>query len=629
MRAIYFVTTPKLKKTIVRFVHYHRGSITFANMISFKKIRTVKINWGNSFMRKYLVVIFLLFTFCTTLFAQKKFPQNYFRPPLAIPLSLSGSFGELRTGHFHSGIDIKTEGVEGKKVYAVADGYVSRIKISLTGYGKALYITHPNGYVSVYGHLQRFNSILQRFVKQTQYKRAHYLVAIFPKKDRFRVKKGEVIAYTGNTGSSAGPHLHFEIREEHSEHPVNPLLFKSFKVPDKQHPRIVQLAVYPVDDTSLINGEPDTLILPVLGTGKNCHLKGNHVIKLHGRISFGIRTYDLMDRDHNKNGIYNLEIFADSLPVFGLKMDSLSFFTTRYVNSLVDYGTYQKMNRRFIRTEVDSNNRLFNYYHVKNSGIYSFADTLKHAFRFQVEDIQKNKAVLSFWVQENRKPINTSYKKQLLHRHHGQYVRYNKPVHIVGNHFKADFPANSFYRSFYMHEKVTPPLDSSFSPIIVLHNRFIPIQKKFKLSILPDTTVPPRLKSKLYIAKLGGEQNDPVQYTGGQWEKRFLTTRIREFGQYTILADTIPPKIIPLTVPKNKLLAKQKTIQLKISDSQTGIKSFNATVNGKWLLVEYEQKKDLLTYFIDNHLPKGKSKFVLTVTDNVGNRAIYKTTIIR
>ncbi len=575
-------------------------------------------------MKNKWLFLFVLLLMITGVFAQNKKIDAGFRSPLDIPLYLSGSFGELRSGHFHSGIDIKTEGVTGKPVYSVADGYVSRIKISLGGYGKALYVTHPNGYVSVYGHLSRFNDTLQNFIKKVQYERESYTVEVFPPKNRFKVKKGDIIAYSGNSGSSGGPHLHFEIREEKSQYPVNPLLFKNIDVADHRHPLIISLAVYPVDDTSLINGKNDTLVLPVFGTGKSCHLKNNKVISAHGNISFGIRTYDLMDKINNKNGVYKIDVTVDSSKVYELMMDKISFYTTRYINSLIDFRYYQKKGKRLIRIQKDTNNRLFNYKSIENSGVFCFNDNKKHKITFEISDIENNNAKLVFYVKGDGTPVKERLKKNNKTGKNSLFVKYDKPFRVEGRHFVASFPANSFYRSFYFNYTETAGQDSSFSHIINLGSRFVPVHKRFDFTIIPDT-IPHKYKDKMYMAKI---DEDNIYYVGGEWKGNALYARIREFGSYAVYSDTVPPIVKTLNFPKGKLPAKQKTLKLIIKDKETGIKKYRAVLNGEWLLMEYDAKNDLLTYFVDEHLKKGKNDFKLTVYDNVGNKTDFETVIL-
>ncbi|HEY9114612.1 MAG TPA: M23 family metallopeptidase, partial [Bacteroidales bacterium] len=252
-------------------------------------------------MNKIFLLLLSCFSFSISFSQNSEYPADYFRSPLDIPLYLSGTFGELRSNHFHSGIDIKTQGVEGKNVYAVADGYVSRIKVSAGGYGKALYINHPNGTVSVYGHLKKFSPAIEKYVRDLQYSNESFEVEAFPTKETLPVKKGDVVAFSGNTGSSGGPHLHFEIREEGTQYAVNPLLYKSIKVKDLLKPSIMELVIYPVDEQSLIDGKNDTAFFAVEGTGKDYVLKGKPKITVTGNVSFGIRTIDLMSDIPNKN----------------------------------------------------------------------------------------------------------------------------------------------------------------------------------------------------------------------------------------------------------------------------------------------------------------------------------------
>ncbi|MFA7301975.1 MAG: M23 family metallopeptidase, partial [Candidatus Shapirobacteria bacterium] len=285
---------------------------------------------------QFLVLLFFLSPFIPV--AQQTYSEP-FAPPLDIPLYLSGTFGELRPNHFHAGIDIKTQGREGQNVRAIEDGWVSRIKISPGGYGKALYITHPNGFVSVYGHLQRYGDSIQRYVKEIQYSRESFEVEIFPNEHELPVKKGDLVAYSGNTGGSMGPHLHFEIRDEATQYSLNPLLFTSIKVKDFYRPQILNMAVYPVDTNSFVNGKQETAFLEVTGWGDQHKLKSQRPVKVSGRVSFGIVAHDLMNEIPNKNGVFEVKLLDDTTQIFGLMLDKLSFATARYINSLIDYGT--------------------------------------------------------------------------------------------------------------------------------------------------------------------------------------------------------------------------------------------------------------------------------------------------
>jgi hypothetical protein len=569
-----------------------------------------------------LVFIFLLLVF--TGFGQKtRYKDIHFLPPLDISLQLSGTFGELRSNHFHSGIDIKTEGVVGQKVYAIEDGYVSRIKIATGGYGKALYITHPNGYVSVYGHLQRFNDTIQQYVKKLQYRKERYAVESFPEKGELKVRKGEIVAFTGNTGGSEGPHLHFEIREEATQYPVNPLFFDGIRIADQRSPRIAELGIYPLNRQTFINGKNDTAYFVVEKKGSQYALATNSKITVSGAFSLGIRTYDQMNENYNKNGVYRVELLLDDERVFGLEMDKLSFATTRYLNSLIDYRYFKLKKRRLIRTQIDTNNRLFNYQDVSNNGIFSFSDTLTHSFQYTVSDAYDNISVLTFVMEATKKPGLDSIRDSIVDE--GVFFKFSRENVINERQISLKFPVNTFYRSLYFQMHKLPAVKNNYSPLFRVHNQFTPVQKHFTISIVPDT-VPLRLKSKMYIAY---QNNENVRfYIGAKWDNSHLTAKSRLLGDYLVLVDTISPEIKPFNFFNGKNISKQNTLKVTIKEKQTGIKSYRGTLNGHWILMEYDPKKNRLTYAFDEYLKRGENNFKLVVQDLLDNESVFEAVII-
>jgi hypothetical protein len=574
-------------------------------------------------IRGYLLSLFL-FIFVSGM-AQKQFPADYFRPPLDIPMYLSGTFGELRSNHFHAGIDIKTQGVEGKNVFAVADGYVSRIKVSLWGYGNVIYITHPNGLISVYGHLQRFNKVINRFVRKGQYKRKSYVVELFPDKDELVVKKGDVIALSGNTGGSMGPHLHFEIRDAGNQHPLNPLLYKSIKIKDRTKPVIAELAVYPVGNSSVVNNGTDTLFLPVVRKGNTYSLKNDQAINVSGKIAFGLRAYDKMDEINNKNGIYEEKLYLDSVLVFDIQMKELSFYTTRYINSLIDYNYYQKKKRRLIRTELDTNNQLTIYRTIKNNGVFNFDDTLSHQLEYMVKDAYGNSSRFMFLVKGSN-PGDVIVKSQKPSKEDSVvFVHFAKQAEINFNGFKMTFSANAFYRSQEVSYGKQAGSEENYADVYRIGSRFIPLQKRCSFSIKLNRTVVDSLYSKLYIAKVG--KGGSLDYSGGVFEDGWMTGKSRSLGEFTVAIDTIPPAIKPVNVKDGKSVAKQRCLKFIIADKPTGIKNYAGFLNGKWVLMEYNPKKATLTYNFDWLLKKGKNNFKLVVIDNRDNKTVYEANL--
>jgi len=563
--------------------------------------------------------------------AQEQSIKTHFRSPVAFPIYLSGTFGELRADHFHAGIDIKTHEVTGKKVYAVASGYVSRINVSLTGYGNAIYITHPDGYMTVYGHLKRFNPSIQKYVRKIQYKRQSFTVEIFPPKGKLPVKKGEVIAFSGESGGADGPHLHFEVREARTENPVNPLLFQGIHVSDHRPPKIYRLGVYFKNTETCDGPKMDTLIYPVAGSGKKCYLRNHPVIKVTGPFSLALQSIDVLDHISNRDGVYSIKLYEDKQLVWGIEMNKLSFYTTRYINSLIDYNYYEKTNRRLVRTQVDSNNRAPNYFSVKDHGIFRFHDQKVHHFKYVVADIYGNTSVFHFNMQEAPPKHCKGQKKNLTKKPQGGHsFRFDRDEKIITPDISLNFPVNTFYRSFDFHLRKFPEKKDLLSPVYAVGNRFIPVQKYFKLAIkVPASDKSLYQRKKLYIAYSPERKGNNFKYAGGDYINGWLKAKVRALGCYAIKTDTVRPQVKAINFKHLTYLKKQKSLIVWINDEQTGIKDYRPTLNGHWILMEYLPKKKLLIYHFDRYLKKGKNEFKLVVHDMVGNTTVLKATLYR
>ncbi|MBA4322510.1 MAG: hypothetical protein C0408_06800, partial [Odoribacter sp.] len=321
--------------------------------------------------------------------------RNLFISPLKIPLSLSAGFGELRTDHFHSGIDIKTQGVTGKEVVASDDGYVYLLLVSPGGFGRAIYLRHASGYSTVYAHLDRYAPEIEEYVKAKQYENKSFSVTIYPPKERFVVLKGEIIGFSGNSGSSSGPHLHYEVRKSDGEKPVNPLLF-NFGIEDNLKPVIERLVIYSGSINTTINGRNGNLYVNLTGAEGNFALAADTEISISGRAGFGITSYDYMNNSPNRFGINSIELQVDSIPWFSYEINEFSFHETRYINAHIDYEAAQKNNIKIERAFVLPNDKLSLYKILMKNGFYDFNDKRSHSVKIIVKDGSNNKSVLLF-----------------------------------------------------------------------------------------------------------------------------------------------------------------------------------------------------------------------------------------
>ncbi|WP_299215966.1 M23 family metallopeptidase [uncultured Dokdonia sp.] len=565
-------------------------------------------------MVKRGIVTHILFIFSTVFcFAQTDIPSDYFINPLDIPLVMAGTFGELRSNHFHSGLDIKTQRKEGLKVYASADGFISRIKISHYGYGKAIYIQHPNGYTTVYAHLKKFSPEIEAYVKDKQYKKENYEIEVYPTSGTIPVTQGELIAYSGNTGGSGGPHLHYEIRDVNAR-PMNPFLF-GIDVTDTKPPKITKAFVYPLDENSYINRSQEPVELRISMQKDSSFIAEK--IKAQGNIGFGISTIDQQNGANNKNGIYQIQTTVNGEENFLLTMDKFSFAETRYLNRMIDYGYFIKKRERVQKLFIEKNNPLSIYKNEVDNGILSITDSLSYQYTIKVKDYAGNVTRVNIPIIG---AIDTLVqpKTKMVTDH---YAYANQPFTFSDGKFTVYIPKGALYDDTFLHLRAS-------SDSLDFHQEETPLHKNaiisYDLSAYNEAD-----REKLYIGRLN-YKGDDIYYSGTQIKDNLLTTATRTFGTYTIGMDKTPPVITPKNVAEGRWMSKYRYLKFKIEDEDSGIKSYRATINGKYILMEYDYKTNTLIHdFNDNVVTDTENNLKLIVTDNVGNSATFETTFFR
>ena len=562
-------------------------------------------------MKQIIIVLFI------ALSVNVSGQNSYYSNPVKIPMLLSGSFAELRNNHFHSGIDIKTQGVTGIPVYSVADGFISRIVVSPTGFGKAIYIDHPNGTTSVYGHLKSFRDDINEYVKNIQYEKKTFRVDLQIPENQFKIKQEEFIASSGNTGSSGGPHLHFEIRNTQTEEPLNPLNF-GFPVKDNIAPKIYSLMVVPLGTNSHVDYKSSKKSYPVVFHDDAFHLNHNPIIPVYGNIGFAIQTNDFFDESNNRCGVYSIQLKIDGELYYSFKMDRFAFSESRYINSHIDYAEYQRSRRRFHKTWIDPGNKLSIYETLKNDGILEVNEEDIHHVRIELTDTYGNISVLEF---------NIEGKPEIVPAQETAFIRtmiYNRENHFRSGGIKADFPENAFYTDIpFTYTKKTGG-KKFYSDIHVVHNESTPIHASSKLSIDAEN-IPEDLKSKALLVKVD-TTSGKFYSAGGEYKFGWVTGNIRSFGNYAVAVDTVPPRIIPLSIQNNSELSESSGIRFRISDDLSGIDKIEGILDGKWALFEYDAKSNLITHYFDDSRfdLKKRLQLHLTITDNKENAKIYE-----
>lgn len=543
-------------------------------------------------------------------FPQKFYPKGYFIYPVDAKIGLAANFGELRPNHYHMGLDCRTNQVQNRPVKAAADGYVAHVRIDATGFGRAIYINHPNGLTTVYGHLNGFYPALEKYVKKQQYNLESWQIFLDIPPEMFHVKQGQFIAYSGNTGGSEGPHCHFEIRDTKTDKVLNPLLF-GLPVTDDVPPTILRLAMY----DRCISTYSQT---PKLFSLKKIH--GNYttiepVITINtDKVSFGISANDKVTGSSNPIGIYEAVLYLDEKAVVGFEIDSITYDETRYVNAHIDYKT-----RASGGPFIEHLSRLPGYPQgiykdFSGDGVIELTDTNVHQVKIVVKDASGNTSTLGFGIKKG------SVKEAVLQKDTTSY--YNQKEFHPGfvNIFENDelqliLSPKDLYDSFaFVYSKKAGLSSLSYSGIYLIESGLTPVHSNFIVRIKADKPVPAELRDKLLIKRTWSNKTDVAKAAGdGEW----FTAKFRSFGDFELIADDVPP-VIYGGFRDNSNLSKSSRIMFTPKDNNDAIKAFRAELDGKWLRFTNDKGHSFI-YNFDEMCDRGNHELKISVSDEAGN----------
>jgi hypothetical protein len=527
--------------------------------------------------------------------------------PMDLPILLSGSFSELRSNHFHSGIDFKTAGRVGKEVVTVHDGYISRISVSPSGYGNAIYVDHPNGLTTVYAHLLRFNDSIAAYVQAEQYRVEQFKVDIAPEPSRFPLEQGALLGWSGNSGSSGGPHLHFEVRHTANQEVIDPLPFYKDRIKDTRPPKIRSIKVYPIPGKGTLNGDEKPIILTPQ-QAKDGSLVIDKPLRAWGEIAFAINAYDYMDNTSNTYGIQEILLTADSALLFRNTISPFLFDETRYLNTLIDFAEWSNSRAFFIKSHVEPANRLRGI-ETPHRGTL-IVDTLKaYQLNYLLTDSYGNSTALHFKVTGVEQPI------QPIDLEHTTLFTHRTTNRWGAKGIRLSIPQKCLYSNVHFHYSVKAD-SSALASTHYLHHEPLPLHQAAQLSLhLQHDTL--ANKAQYGIVKLSrGRQ----YWIGGTYRNKWIDADVRELGVYTIARDNIAPRITPLN--KDKWRSSRK-ISFKITDNLSGVKAYRAEIDNQFVLFAHDAKTATITYHLTKQQALREHSVKLIVTDGCGNNAVY------
>ena len=526
--------------------------------------------------------------------AQEK-PVNPFISPFDFPLLLSGNFGELRANHFHGGVDFKTQGVVGKPIRCIADGYISRVTVTPGGYGQAVYITHTNGLTSVHGHLHQFMDEVQQAVEAYQYEHETFAVDLTFEPDRFPLKQGEVFALAGNEGYSFGPHLHMEIRRTDTGEYIDPLQFYTDQVKDNTAPRASHIMLYPQAGKGVVNGSQRKKIFSLVG---------GQPITAWGQISAGIKAYDYMDGTSNNYGVRSVKLYVDSVEVFSSTVDGFLPNENRMINAWTDYEEYATRNSWFMRSRILPGNTWRMLQADEEGGVFTINEERPYECRYVLEDLYGNRRSYRFVIKGKKQSVKPAKQGK-------RFLQWNRGHIIQQPGMELVIPKGMLYEDVDLNCQVR--VDSAgISYDYQLHDRPVPLHAGCELTI-GVRKYPVADRTKYYVAR---KNNGRKASAGGRFEDGYMHTTIRELGTYTVAVDTVAPKVVPLNRPQ----WKTGNIQFTIRDAETGIKDYKVYIDGQFALFKFSSKNARLSSMHPSRIKRGmKHTMEVVITDYCGN----------
>jgi len=546
---------------------------------------------------RFLKKSFLSFCLLSILFKLNSQEYNL-NSPIDLPLNLSGTFGEFRSSHFHYGLDITTNKKPGYSVYSIDNGSIIRIRVSTSGYGKALYIDHSNGLTSVYGHLKEFSPKIQEYIKEQQYLNKSYNIQKFFNVGDLVVNRGDLIGYSGNTGGSSGPHLHFEIRDTKSQNPINPLSFK-YKYEDNKRPVIRSLYIFDETDSFKKNNPKKYFIKKI-----NDSIYESKKVSYSNKIGIGVEVYDRQSaNNYNRNGVYEIRMYLDSILSFSYKMDNINISESIFRKVFYDYSLLKTKGIRVQKVYHPPNSKLSFLNHNTGTGIFELNDNVEKDVLIEVIDWNNNKSYLNFKIEGI---VSNIIEKPIT----GIEILPKQKYQIIKDNIEIGFKKNSFFN------KVALNIESD-NDTLMIDEDIYPLRKSYNIKILKQVE-DSIIRRQSYIGLIN--KDGKLSYLNTSKKDEFFSTNSSILGSYVISRDSISPEVKPLNFSLNKDISNQKTIRLRVYDRTSGIKSYNVLINDKWALFEYEPKSNLIFHQIEDGIIKnGENNINIKVTDGVGN----------